>query len=103
MIVGIPGLNPGTMNALGSYIAWAKYSMSLRPGSRVFARTADSGEVGEPERSALTHRWQVKQSPLPSMISRPTLTMSAVVRSVFSTISAGGCTSFWGTIWPTYV
>ena len=24
LMVGIPGLNPGTMNALGSYSAWAK-------------------------------------------------------------------------------
>ena len=100
-MVGIPGLNPGTMNAFGSYIAWAKYSTSLRPGSRVFARASTPARSGNRSDPLLPIVWQVRHSPFPSMISRPTLTMSAVVRSVLSTISAGGCTSFCGTIWPT--
>jgi hypothetical protein len=45
--------------------------------------------------------WQVKQSPFPSMISRPVFAISAGVMSFFRTISTGGWTSFCGTIWPT--
>ncbi len=42
--------------------------------------------------------WQVRQMPLPSMIPRPILTMSAVVMSLRMAVSSGGCTSFCGTI-----
>ena len=93
-MVGIPGLNPGTMKALGSYMDWAKYSTSLRPATRLFARTSTPSRSGNRSAPLLPIVWQVKQSPLPSMISRPTLTMSAVVRSLLRTISSGGCTSF---------
>ncbi len=104
LIVGIPGLNPGTMKALGSYIACAKYSTSLRPGSRVFARTATLARSGKRYGpSVFPIVWHVRQKPFPSMIWRPTFAISGVVRSVLSTTSAGGCTSFCGTIWPTYM
>ena len=55
-MVGIPGLNPGTTKASGSYIDWAKYSTSLRPGTRVSARVAIAREVREPERPGLADR-----------------------------------------------
>ena len=84
---GIPGLNPGTMNLSGSYIDWAKYSTSLRPSTRLAARTATPSRSGNRSAPVLPIVWQVKQSPLPSMSSRPTLTMSSVVRSVLTTIS----------------
>ena len=45
--------------------------------------------------------WQVKQSPLPSMISRPTFAISSGFMSLLIATSAGGCTSFCGTSWPT--
>ena len=81
-MVGIPGTNPGTTKALGSYIDWAKYSTSLRPATRLFARTSTPARSGKRSAPLLPIVWQVRQSPLPSMISRPTLTMSAVVRSL---------------------
>ena len=55
-MVGIPGLNPGTTKVSGSYIDWAKYSTSLRPGTRVRRATGDPREVGEPERPGLADR-----------------------------------------------
>ncbi len=52
-MAGIPGLNPGTTKASGSYIDWAKYSTSLRPGTRSAARPpipARSGNRSAPVR-----------------------------------------------------
>ena len=86
-MTGMPGLNPGTMNFSGSYIDWAKYSTSLRPATRLCARTSTPSRSGNRSAPVLPIVWQVKQSPLPSMISRPTLTMSAVVRSALITVS----------------
>ena len=96
-MTGIPGLNPGTMKTSGSYIDCAKYSTSLRPGTRVAARAATPSRSGNRSAPVFPIVWQVEQSPLPAMIPLPTLTMSAVVRSLLMTVSSGGCTSFCGT------
>ena len=71
-MVGIPGLNPGTMKAFGSYMAWAKYWMSLRPGSRVVSHRFNLGGW-TPDRSVTVkgkdgddyelHLWTIKAKP----------------------------------------
>jgi hypothetical protein len=73
-------LNPGTMKASGRTSIGRSTRHRSGPG-RGLRADIDPREVGEPERPVLPMVWQVQQSPLPSMISRPTLTMSAVVRS----------------------
>ena len=54
-MTGIPGLKPGTMKVSGSYSDWAKYSTSLRPGTRSRA-DSDALEIGEPQRPRLADR-----------------------------------------------
>ena len=75
------------MKVSGAYSDCAKYSTSLRPGTRVAARAATPSRSGNRSAPDLPIVWQVMQSPLPSMIWRPTVTMSAVVRSARMTVS----------------
>ena len=88
-MAGIPGLNPGTMKRSGSYIDWAKYSTSLRPGTRVAARPATPSRSGNRSAPVWPIVWQVRHRPFPSAIPRPTSTISGVLRSALMTTSCG--------------
>jgi hypothetical protein len=55
--------------------------MSLIPGTRVAARAPIPSRSGNRSAPLWPIVWQVVQSPLPSMISRPIATISSVVRS----------------------
>ena len=61
---GIAGGNPGTTKAFGSYIDWARYSTSLRPGTRLAALAPIPPRSGNRSAPVLPTVWQVRQTSL---------------------------------------
>ena len=103
LIVGMPGVKPGTMNAFGSYSVCGEVldvaHARLRGSWRGSATPARSGKRSAP---GLADRVAGEAEPL-ALHDRPAdlghLGRASCRRAGWS--SVGGCTSFCGTIWPT--